>query len=67
MPIITANKEGYEFWESSGHIIARSLGPSGLVIEIPVDSVTLQNGNISPKLVGDYIRETISKEQREDN
>jgi hypothetical protein len=55
---VTVAKETFECWEHYGHIVARSKGSSGLVIEVPVDCVTT-NGHVIPRLVGEYIRNII--------
>lgn len=60
---ISADKETFEYWESNGHIIARSKGSYDGLIEVPVDIVS-RNGCVIPKLVGEYIRNFISSDNK---
>jgi hypothetical protein len=56
---ITIYKEDYEYWENYGHIIVRSLGPSGTIFEIPLDCCVDLEGYIIPFLLIKYIKDNI--------
>lgn len=54
---ITIYKEDYQYWENYGYITVRSLGPSDITIEVPLDCCVDLEGYIIPFLLIKYIKE----------
>ena len=52
---ITIYKEDYQYWENYGYITVRSLGPSDITIEVPLDCCVDLEGYIIPFLLIKYI------------